>query len=54
MTVAGNKNLKLGPKAPAHGPLPGAARSVDTKAFGRHQTSPQASERASKRSSAQA
>jgi len=32
MTVAGNTNSKQGQKAPASEP-----RSVDTKAFGRHQ-----------------
>jgi hypothetical protein len=47
MIVAGNKNSKQGPKAPAPGPAASAPRSVDTKAFGRHQgTSAQASERA--------
>jgi len=52
MTVAGNKNLKQGPKAPAPGPAASASRSVDTKAFGRHQeNSKQASAQASERSS---
>ena len=48
MTVAGNKNSKQGPKAPAPGPAASASRSVDTKAFGRHQEiRKQASEQAS-------
>jgi len=49
MIVAGNNNLKQGPKAPASGPAASAPRSVDTKAFGRH-----ASSQASKRTSSQA
>jgi len=49
MTVAGNNNLKQGPKAPVPGSAANAPRSADTKAFGRH-----ASEQASKRTSSQA
>jgi len=49
MTVAGNNNLKQGPKAPAPGAAASAPRSADTKAFGRH-----ASAQARKQASAQA
>jgi len=51
MTVVGNNNSKQGPKAPAPGPAASAPRSVDTKAFGRHQASKRTSSQASERTS---